>query len=191
MVITYQGDNYFKIQSGESVVLIDPTNTRSFKGANVVLNTIKPATIARPEEEGVFWIENQGEYEREGIRVEGWSTSHKDGVTHTAYQFTMEGIEIAVLGHLTNALAPDVIEKLQDKDILIVPGSGAPYIAPGDIAKTIRQIEPGMVIPSLIKAAPKKLFDELNVTPTPEEKITIKKKDVSPGAMEVRYLKGP
>ena len=40
MVITYQGDNYFRFQSGDLTLLVDPTNQRAFKGAGVVLSTI-------------------------------------------------------------------------------------------------------------------------------------------------------
>ena len=72
MIITYQGGNYFKIQSGDFVLLVDPDNARSFKGASVVLNTLKPPLVAAPaESEGLVWIENQGEYEIKGTRISG------------------------------------------------------------------------------------------------------------------------
>ena len=191
MVITYQSDNYFRIQSGEITVLIDPTNARAFKGANVILNTVKPAYMDQKEsaDSGAFWIEHQGEYEREGIRIEGWSTGYEEETEKTCYLFNVEGISIAVAGHPKKELSTEIVEKLQGADILILPSGSTPYIDAGSAAKLTRQIEPGIVIPSLIKNEPKKFFDELGVTPQKEDKLVIKKKDISAGAMEMHYLK--
>jgi hypothetical protein len=190
MVITYQGDNYFKIQSGDLVVLIDPTNTRSFKGAGMILNTKKPSLITRPSSDNseLFWIDNEGKYEKDGIRVSGWTTEYNDGTLHTAYHFFMEGIRVAVLGHISCLPSPQIVENFQEEDILIIPGCGDPFIKQEDASKIVRQIEPGFVIPSLVSSEPKKFFDELNAKPIGENKITVKKKDISPGAMVVRYI---
>lgn len=194
MVITYHGLNYFRVQSGECVVLVDPTNARSFKGANIVLSTVKPPLV-EGKEEGVFWIENQGEYEREGVQVRGWSAGRgtcpceeeKKECEKTVYLFTVENIKTVVLGHVTGDLSPEIVENLQGADIVIVPVGE--HLSAEKAAKTVRQIEPGMVIPSFVGAAPKKFFDEMGSHPEAEEKITVKKKDIGEGAMAVRYIK--
>jgi hypothetical protein len=180
MVITYQGGSYFRVQSGEFVVLIDPTNARAFKSANIVINTVKPPYTK--EEKGPFWIEHQGEYEREGTRIVGVSQGYHDGTERTAYRCGVEGISIAMVGYLAKEPDGAVVEKLQGADILIVPTADA-----GRAAKLTRQIEPGIVIPTYEKD-PKKFFDELSAKPTPEDKLTIKKKEISVGAMEIRHL---
>lgn len=191
MVITYLGDNYFRVQSGLLTILIDPVNTRSFKGANMILNTLKPALTDRGEAAaaGVFWAENQGEYEVQSIRAEGWSTGFYDGKEHTAYLFTLEQISVACLGYLKETPGAELVEKMQGADILIIPAGGAPCLPPVTAAKAVRQIEPGVIIPSLFNSPPKQFFGELGHQPEPDERVTLKKKDISPGAMQIRWLR--
>ena len=71
MIINYYGGDYFKIQAGDLAILIDPENQRSFKGATLALNTIRPSLAEAPLEASPAWIDHQGEYEVNGIRVEG------------------------------------------------------------------------------------------------------------------------
>lgn len=195
MIITYQGGNYFKIQSGDLAILIDPENQRSYRGTQIIVNTIKPALAEKPEEGGEestqpVWIDNQGEYEARGIRVQGWSTGFnpKTKREHTAYRILFDEISIVVLGALTETINPEIISELSDADIVIAPAGGAPYIAQQAVAKLIRQMEPGIVIPSLYKDV-KPFLKELDQTDVkPEEKLVIKKKDIVAKAMRVSVL---
>ena len=196
MIITYQGDTYFKIQSGSFVLLIDPQNSRSFKGANVILNTTKPTAVASPEKGAdFFWAENQGEYEVGGMMIEGWAAGYKDkktakaktGQIITAYRFKMEDIEIGVIGPISEDPGPEVLEKMQGVDILILPGSGTPLLKEVGAVKLARQIEPGIVIPS--GNGSNKFFRELSQKPAPQEKFVIKKKELVPGAISAVCLK--
>jgi len=190
MVITYQGGNYFKIQSGDYVILIDPENQRSFKGAQVVINTVKPAFTDKLDgEDAPVWIENQGEYEIGGVRIHGYSTgwNEKAKCENTAYQITCDDISLVVLGHLYNELDPKTVSTLADADIAIIPGGGAPFIDVTKVAKLIRQLEPGIIIPSLTEK-PTSLLKELNREAQKEEKLTIKKKDIESKGMRVVWL---
>ena len=189
MVISYQGGNYFKIQSGDFTLLIDPDNARSFKGANVVLNTVKPSIVAFPsDEEGLVWIENQGEYEVKGARIEGWTLRGDGEEEKTAYVFEIEGIRTATLGRISKEPPPEVLENFEGLDILILPGGGGDYLSPEGAVKLIRKMEPKIFIPSLIAETPKKFFAALGETATPMEKLVIKKKDLEEGTKLV-YLK--
>lgn len=188
MIITYQGDNYFKIQSGNLVVLIDPTNGRSFRGATAVVNTTLPPSTEAPKENECFWIEHQGEYEVQGIRIDGWSAGNEDETEKTIYRILFEDISIVVLGHLSKEPAQNIWEHIEHPDILIVPAGGKPWISQGAAAKFVRQAEPSVIIPSLT-SDPKLFFKELNKpTPQKEEKFVFKKKDLVPGAMTIKYL---
>lgn len=191
MVITYQGGNYFKIQSGDYTILIDPENQRSFRGAQVVINTVKP-TFSEPleGEDTPVWIENQGEYEIGGVRIHGYSTgwNEKAKCENTAYQILFDDISLVVLGHLYNELDPKTISAFTDNDIAIVPAGGAPFLEITKIAKLTRQLEPGIIIPSLTEK-PHTLLKELNREATAEEKLTIKKKEIEEKAMRVVWLK--
>jgi hypothetical protein len=191
MVITHQGGNYFKIQAGDYTVLIDPENQRSFKGAQVIINTVKPTLVEQQEGgDAPVWIEHQGEYEIGGVRIHGYSCgwNEKAKCESTAYRITFDDISIAVLGHLYTELDPKTIGVLADADIAIVPARGIPFLEITKVAKLIRQLEPGIVIPSLTEN-PQALLKELNREAKPEEKLTIKKKEIESKAIKVVWLK--
>ncbi len=188
MVITYNGGGYFKLQSGEKTILIDPDNQRSFKGSILALNTVKPSKVAA-EEGGPFFVDNQGEYDISDIRIEGRTAGYEDGEEKTVYRIVFDDMEIGVLGPIKKELDPKTMEVLEDCDMLIVPSGEKPYLSAAGVAKIIRQTEPGIVIPGTVKD-PKELFKELgqenNVKP--EEKLTIKKKEITPKAMLIKWL---
>jgi len=192
MVITHQGGNYFRIQAGDYVVLIDPENQRSFKGAKVIINTVKPTLVEQQTEENApVWIEHQGEYEIGGVRIHGYSCgwNEKAKCENTAYLIFFDNISIAVLGHLYTELDPKTAGMLANTDIVIAPANGSPFLEITKVAKLIRQLEPGIVIPSLSEK-PLALLKELNREAKPEEKLTIKKKEIEPKAMRVVWLEG-
>lgn len=189
MIITYQGGNYFKIQSGEFSILIDPENQRSLRGANAAVNTLLPAVTPAPENDECFWIDHQGEYEVRGIHVRGWSAGFEEGKEKTIYHILFDDITIVVLGHLMKEPPKELLEYLEDADVAIVP-AGERSLPATAMAKLIRQIEPSVIIPSLFKDL-KPFLKELgheNGGVKPEEKFVFKKKDLSPKAMTVHWL---
>ncbi|MDI6820585.1 MAG: MBL fold metallo-hydrolase [Patescibacteria group bacterium] len=197
MVITYQGDNYFKFQSGETAILIDPTNQRSFKGAVLVVNTEEPSAVTpdkkkEEREQGLpFFINHQGEYEIKGIQVKGVSIGYdeKEKKENTLYQIIFDEIKIACLGHLKNELNPKLLADLEDADIMILPGGGKPFINEAQAAKIARQIAPSIIIPSLYKDVKNflKEFDKTKLES--QDKLVIKKKDLKPEALSIIWLK--
>lgn len=188
MIITYQGDNYFKIQSGDTSLLIDPTNQRSFKGTSLIVNTIKPSYVDYDGNTEIFWIDHQGEYEIKGISVRGWSAENDGGTEKTIYRITFDEIVISVLGHITSDPANEFFEYLENTDILIAPAGGKPFVSLPSIAKFIRQIEPSVIIPSLFKDIKPFLKEFAKESVPSDEKYVFKKKDLSPNAMEIRKL---
>lgn len=192
MIITYSGDNYLKFQSGSTTVLIDPTSQRSFRGANLILNTMRPSAVPAPDEEdgAPFWIDHQGEYEVRDIRVVGWSTGNDGKTEFTSYHLLFDEIHIGILGHLFAEPHPELAAHFKDVDVLVLPGGGKPYLEPAAAAKLVRQLEPGIVIPTLTKDM-KQFLKELGAKDTaPEEKLVFKKKEVVPKAMAVKLLSG-
>lgn len=184
MIITCQGGSYFRIQSGSFTLLINPTNARSFKGAQIALHTETPPLMEAPEEEeeeGLFWIENAGEYEIGGVRIEGWNAETKKGKTINAYRAEIEDIEVGVVGPLAETPSAEAIEGLGEVDILITPAEAG--------VKMVRQIEPGIVIPYGEESGIKKFFAELSQNPKPEEKLVIKKKEVAAGKIMGIWIK--
>jgi L-ascorbate metabolism protein UlaG (beta-lactamase superfamily) len=188
MVITYHGENYFKIQSGSFTILVDPTDSRSFRGANLILNTTRPAAVPPPDDE-TFWVDHQGEYEVGDAALRGISTGAEKGIEKTAYRVLLEGIDLLLLGYLGSEPSPEVQGSFKGTQVVILPGGGKPYISEALAAKLVRQIEPALVIPSLSKS-PKNFLKEMgeNKCP-PAEKLVLKARDLEPGKMEVKCLK--
>ena len=153
-----------------------------------MINTKTPASIEAPEEEGLFWIENAGEYEIGGVRIEGWNAGHEKESMISAYRITIEEIEVGVIGPIATNPSSEVIEGLGEVDILILPAGGGTLLDVEDAVKLARQIEPGIVIP-YDKGEPKRFFAELGQAPKPEEKLVIKKKEITPGKIQGVWLK--
>lgn len=189
MVITYNGENYFKFQSGDLSILLDPTNQRSFKGANLIINTIKPSETEPPEDEEAFWIDHAGEYEIKGIKVLGLNGETERETKKTIYRIEFDEISIVILGYLTKELEIKTQEHLKNCDVLIAPAGGKPWISQTVISKIIRQLEPGIIIPSLFKNLDPFLKEFAKEKCVPEEKLVIKKKDVETNAMKIVCLK--
>ncbi|MGC9610738.1 MAG: MBL fold metallo-hydrolase [Minisyncoccia bacterium] len=188
MVINYYGGNYFKIQAGDLAVLVDPENQRSYKGAALIINTIRPGAAEAPAEVSPVWIDHQGEYETRGIRIEGRSLGEEDKKEKTIYRMDFEDIRFGILGHLTKETDSKIQELLNDCDVLIIPGGEKPFIGAAAAAKLVRQLEPSVVIPSFSQN-PKLFLKEMGQEKSaPEEKFVFKKKDLTPKAMLVKPL---
>jgi hypothetical protein len=188
MIITRQEENYIKIQSGDTTLLIDPTSQRSFKGAAAAINTVRPSYIEYDGLGDCFWIDHQGEYEIQGIHIRGWSAGNEEGTEKTIYRIEFDDIILSILGHITQEPSKEFIEYLDGTDIMIVPAGGKPWVSQVSLAKFIRQIEPSVIIPSLFKDL-KPFLKECNVAEAiQEEKFVFKKKDLTTGAMEIRNI---
>lgn len=194
MVISYYGENSFKIQSGEFTILTDPVDTSSgltpprFK-YDILLKTLTsfPPHEAQPEQ-GVA-IYGPGEYNIADATVFGYLSENEvtDKILKTVYIVTLEDIRLCFLGHLADVPSPAIMEKLEDIDILFIPGGGLPYVDQKKVAKLIKQIQPKIVIPTAFKipglkrtAGDLKAFlEELDQKGIePQDKLTLKKKDL-------------
>jgi L-ascorbate metabolism protein UlaG (beta-lactamase superfamily) len=195
MVISFYGENSFKIQSGEFTLLTDPVDASSgltpprFK-YDILLKTLTafPPSEVSPEQ-GVA-IYGPGEYNVENTTVLGYLSENEvtDKILKTVYVVTIEDMRLCFLGHLADVPAPAIMEKLEDIDILFIPGGGDPYIDQKKVAKLVKQIQPGIVIPTAFKIPGLKrpsadisvLLEELDQKGVePQDKLTLKKKDLS------------
>ena len=202
MVISYYGENSFKIQSGDFTILTDPVDASSglthprFK-YDILLKTLVPfpPNEASPEQGPstssgqVVSIYGPGEYNIQDTTIFGYLSENEvtDKILKTVYLVTLEDIRLCFLGHLADIPTPAIMEKLEDIDILFIPGGGTPYIDQKKVSKLVKQIQPKIVIPTAFKvpglkrpAGDLKLFleglDQKDAEP--QEKLTIKKKDL-------------
>ena len=168
MVITYSGERCFKVQSGKVNITVDPLPR--FRG------DINLHTEARSKEVKEMWppeaghIYGPGEYEMLEVEMAGWP--NKDG--SATYLVKTEEMRLVFMGEAMKEMEPGLLDKLGEVDILFAPA--------GISAKVIKQIQPKIVIPSYMKPAELKAFlEEVEKKAEPEEKLVIKKKELTTG----------
>lgn len=211
MVITWYGQACFKIQSGSTIVIVDPFDksiglTPPKIEANIVL-----VTHDHPDHNNIetikgepFVIDSPGEYEYQGVSVQGISSFHdsndgEDRGLNTIYILKMEGIRIVHLGDLgQKTLTEKQLETLGAVDILMVPVGGVYTIEAPQALEITNQIEPKIVIPMhyKVKGLKTELADvsaflkEIGQPDNkPEEKLTIKKNLLPQEQMDVVVFK--
>ena len=216
MVITYYGISCFKIQSGEVVLAIDPFGKESgltsprFQ-SDVALSTHDHSnhnyleSLANKTEADVFKITGPGEYEMHGIQVRGVPSFHdaKNGAQkgkNTVYIIEWENLRIVHLGDYgEEKLRDDLHEAIGTPDVLLIPVGGEDTIDSEAAAKLINAIEPRIIIPMHYKIPGWKtkgdgvevFLKEMGEKITPEERLTIKKKDVPADSQKLVVLKTP
>jgi L-ascorbate metabolism protein UlaG (beta-lactamase superfamily) len=194
MVITYFGGGCFRLQSGDRSCLIDPVSARL--KADVVLRTALPtAEIASGERNGFGaplpggHISFSGEYEIHGWAVEGFPLRAEsgEGAIRTAYLVRQEELSCAVPGTLRKPLEVELTEKIGEPDILIVPGDGKEFFSPEAIAKLAKQLSPRLLVVGAREEA-KKITKALGENGEAQEKVVVKKRDVSSGKTKTVVL---
>ncbi|MEK7580624.1 MAG: MBL fold metallo-hydrolase [Patescibacteria group bacterium] len=156
MYIYWYGQAGFKLQSGDTTIVVDPYSPRkaglrgpNFKSDIVLLTESSDISQAKKDfKGGAFLISSPGEYEIKNNFIYGIKLNE----THAVYLLEMDGVKIGVLGELKNILDENTIEKLDDVDVLLAPvGNKKSVLAPEQAAKLIRDIEPKIIIPSCYK----------------------------------------
>lgn len=187
MIITWYGENCFKIQSGETSIITDPfpSSVGLTPPRGEVTATLKTSVSPDAVEFSNRAVSGPGEYEFNGASVIGFPIENTDAL-QTVYRIEMEGITVGILGALTQSIPPKALEELEEVDIVIVPGGGAPFLSIADAAHLTKQIEPKIIIPALYKVPGLKekrgdvapFLKEMGAkSATPEEKLVMKKKD--------------
>ena len=197
MIITHHGKQFFKLQTGDRVIALNPIAKDSkFKtsgfGADIAL-----ITENHPDYSGVdtvtygdrvpFVIKGPGEYEVSEIMFRGFLSKGTDGkndLINTVYYFEFDDIKVCFLGALyEGALSTEARESIDQVDILFVPIGGKTVINAETAAKLARTFEAKIIIPMDYGSdqesdALKKFLKESGAKEsTPVEKLTLKLKD--------------
>jgi L-ascorbate metabolism protein UlaG (beta-lactamase superfamily) len=203
MVINWYGEGCFKIQSGQLTMLTDPFGPETgitpprFK-ADVVLYTKQE--LGRSGD-ATNEITGPGEYELKDVEITGWQTGAEEKSLRAAYLLKIDGMRLALFGHLEKAPEMSLLENIGAPDILIIPAGGAPFISQEAAAKLVKQMNPKIVLASFFKIPGLKrkadgvseFLKELGQEKTakgggePAEKLMVKKKDL-PQRTEVVVL---
>lgn len=202
MVITHHGGQCFKVTFGDFTLVFDPIA----KGGTLppVKFGTDMALVSRnhPDMNGVaeagfgdkqpFAITGPGEYEKEGVTVQGFLSRSRYGLKkgeeeaiNTIYSVKLEGMTLVHLGALSDAaLSPEAKEGIDEIDILFVPVGGGGVLSPAEASKLATMLEPKVVVPMHYEGMgePKSLdqfLKEEGGSSEKTDKLTVKKKDVA------------
>jgi homoserine acetyltransferase len=187
MVITNLGNGCFRLQSGETSLLVDPEGGRL--KADVILKT---ATSTETVDTSPETISFPGEYEAKGIEVEGYSMSDESTakLLKTVYAITWEDVRIVVLGQVASPPETKALERIGEPDVLIIPVESDHFFTPEAAAKLIKQIEPKVAIPGFAKDKDlKTLGKAMGQDASAEDRFTFKKKDLPTDHVKLVILK--
>ncbi|MBI4087691.1 MAG: MBL fold metallo-hydrolase [Candidatus Liptonbacteria bacterium] len=185
MVITYFGGGTYRLQSGETSLLVDPENNRL--KADVVLKTLASADFdpSGKEQNGstqltASEISFPGEYEVKGIEIFGLGAKDESGekLLKTVYAVEWEEMKFVFLGHVSKPLPADIVEEIEEPDVLFLPVGGGHFLAPEVAAKIAKQLEPSLIFPTFYKS-PADFLKAMGQKVSAEEKFVFKKKDLA------------
>ena len=169
MEIQWHGLSCISIKAKNGTVLIDPYDSKEAGikmpnlKADVVLLNGENKLHSYEKGEGQHLFDWPGEYEAKGILFDAISAydrprdkedAKKDGAESVLiYALTLEDMRIAHLSNLGHKLTPEMLEKLGNIDILIVPvggmKDGMATLSADKAVEVIEQIEPRIVIPMM------------------------------------------
>lgn len=202
MVITHHGGQCFKVTFGDLTLVFDPIA----KGASLpsVRFGADIALVSRdhPDMNGVeevtyggkvpFAITGPGEYERQGVVVQGFLSKSSYGLergdasmVNTIYSVALEDMTLVHLGALSDTeLSKDARESIGEIDVLFVPIGGGGVLATDDAHKLAVSLEPKIIVPMHWSGIgePKSLEIFLKEAGNGSEKVdklTLKKRDLT------------
>lgn len=205
MHIQHLGFSCFKLTTKDATVLFDPYDkqvglTPPRGAADIVVLTEKQnkAHSNFYSVSGEFFLAaDPGEYDYKGVTLTGIPVK-KDDSWQSVFLLESEDIKVLNLGHIRDwTVKSTEIEDLGDIDVLILPVGGGSVLDPSRAAKIVNEIDPKIVIPSYFKIPGStvpledvsKFIKEMGGKAEEEEKIIIKKKDLSFEGLKVIVLK--
>ncbi|TSC96492.1 MAG: Zn-dependent hydrolase [Parcubacteria group bacterium Athens0714_26] len=203
MVINWYGEGCFKIQTGGLTLLTDPFGgdiglTPARGKFEAVLKTLTswPLPEKEPDEQVIL---GAGEYDIQGVEIRGFGLPNEstDKFFKTIYLVNAEDLNLCFLGHLAEYPESDILDKIKQVDVLFMPAGGKPFISQELGAKFVKQFDPKIVVASFYKVAglkrdaddAKDFVKELGIKEEIEEKLVLKKKDLSESRTRLILLK--
>lgn len=158
MIITHHGKEFYKLQTGDFVIALNPISKESkFKtngfGANIAL-----ISINHPDYNGAelvdyagktpFVVKGPGEYEVSDIMIQGFSTKGFENKINSMYYFEFDGMKILYLGAMSESeVSLEARQGIGDVDILFVPIGGKTVLDAESAHKLAKSFGPKVIIP--------------------------------------------
>ncbi len=196
MIITSLGKQFFKLQTGDFVIALNPISKDSkFKvngfGADIaMISTNHPdyngGDVVEYGNKTPFVIQGPGEYEISDIMIQGFATKGYEDRINSIYYFEFDGIKILYLGAIYQPEIPlEARQKIGDVDMLFVPVGGKTVIDAAAANKLAVSFGPKVIIPmdygSDQESGSLKSFlkESGNEKVAPVDKLTVKLKDLA------------
>ena len=205
MVITHHGGQCFKVTFGDLTLVFDPIAKNATLPAVRFGADIALVSRDHPDMNGVeevtygdkkpFAITGPGEYERQGVVIQGFLSSSNYGlssnlgvkppsVVNTIYSVELEDMTLVHLGALVDTeLSKEARESIDQIDVLFVPVGSDGVLTPSQAHELAVSLEPKIIIPMHWSGIgePKALDTFLKASGNGSEKLeklTLKKKDL-------------
>ncbi len=190
MVLNYFGNGAFRLQSGDTSILVNPENNRL--KADVTLKTLvasesplaaeataSAAGAAGGAAAAAQTIAFPGEYEVKEIEILGYPVAAEstEKFLKTVYAVYWEEMKFVFLGHLSRPVDAALMEELLAPDVLILPVGGGHFLEPEIAAKVAKQLEARIVIPSFYKN-PDEFLKALGKKAEKMDRFVFKQKDI-------------
>lgn len=201
MVITHHGGQCFKVTFGDLTLVFDPIAKNASLpavrfGADIALvsrdhpdmNGVEEVTYGEKEP---FAVTGPGEYERQGVVIQGFLSKSKYGLgkgeedaLNTIYSVELEDMTLVHLGALADTeLSKEARESIDEIDVLFVPVGGDGVLSAAKAHELAVSLEPKIIVPMHWSGigAPKSLEAFLKEAGNGSEKVdklTLKKKDL-------------
>lgn len=181
MVLSYFGNGCFRLQSGDTSILLNPENNRL--KADVTLRTLVTAENPAGEEASngdTSTVSFPGEYEIKGIEILGFPVvgESTEKFLKTVYAVYWEDMKFVFLGHLSKPIDATLMEELLEPDLLVLPTGGGHFLEPEVAAKIAKQLEARIIVPSFYKN-PDTFLKELGKKAETIDKFVFKQKDIA------------
>ncbi len=201
MVITHHGGQCFKVTLGDLTIVFDPiakggTLPSVRFGADIALISRNHPNMNGAEEvtygeKAPFVIAGPGEYERQGVIIQGFLSHSTYGLAkdqteavNTMYLVELEDMTLVHLGALSDKeLSKEARESIDEIDVLFVPVGGDGVLTPAAAHELAVSLEPKIIVPMHWSGIgePKSLEAFLKASGNNGEKVdklTLKKKDL-------------
>ncbi len=204
MVITHHGGQCFKVSFGDTTLAFDPISKKSKLspvkfGSDVAFISMNHEDFNGAEQvahgnKQPFIVNGPGEYEIGDVTARGFgvkTTYEGKDRFNTIYEVSLEGMNIVFLGALGDPeIDPKILGELGDIDILFIPIGGGDVLEVPQASKLAVKLEAKCIIPMHYdkKALDAFLKEEAAVGVKPQEKLTLKKKDVNEMSGQVCVL---
>ncbi len=160
MDITWHGHSGFTIKGQDATVVTDPydglgSNLPKLKADILALGDVlaqSKGTLAKVEGEPKT-LDWPGEFEVSGVSIEAFSAQRfatDEGVKGedvNLFVFVVDGIKICYLSGLSHDLSDELIDRIGDVDVLLLPVGGGDVLEGKVAHKLMEAIEPRIVIP--------------------------------------------